>query len=603
MPRRLPLLAILLLQPALALAQPSGDLRARYQKSEHLIPMRDGVRLFTSVYAPRDTSRHHPILLNRTPYSVGPYGPDAYRSTLGPLGEDGYIVVSQDVRGRYRSEGHFVHMTPHKVTKGPADVDESTDTYDTVEWLVKRIPRNNGRVGLWGISYPGFFAAMGLIDAHPALKAVSPQAPQADWFMGDDTRHNGAFFLASTFNFMAACGMLGTGTSMSCGKPFDFGTTDGYRWFLELGPLSNVETKYFKGRSPGWTEFMEHGTYDAFWRARNILPHLKNIKPAVMTVGGWYDANNFYGALHVFLAIERQSPDTDNSIVIGPWSHGQWSVDAGIQLGQLRFGSETGREYRETMLLPFFAYHLKGQGQRPRVKAHVYQTGANQWRTFETWPPKATSTRQLYLAAAGGLGWDPPSNSGVDEYRSDPAKPVPSVPGQSTDMDPDYMAQDQRFVMGRPDVLVYRGDPLTEPVTVAGPVSPTLFVSTTGTDGDWIVKLIDVHPDGFQELVRGDVMRAKFRSSFEKPAPMVPGQVTQVDFVMPDVFHTFRPGHRLMVQVQSSWFPLVDRNPQRFVDIYRAKAEDFHAATVRVSRSAGQASRISLQVIPGGLTP
>ena len=597
---------LLALGPQRAAAQQPFDVKAHYQKYEYQIPMRDGVRLFTSVYVPRDTGQAYPVLLTRTPYSAAPYGLDAYPTHLGPgpgFAKEGYIFVTQDVRGRYHSDGHFVHMTPAKAPRGPTDVDESTDTWDTIDWLIKNVPHNNGRAGLWGISYGGFFATAGLIDAHPALKAVSPQAPQADWFLGDDTHHNGAFFLASTFNFMASCGRLGSGTSMSCGEGFDFGTTDGYQFFLSMGPLATAETKYFKGQSPGWTEMMDHGSYDAFWQARNILPHLTHVRPAVLTVGGWYDANNFYGALHVFESIERQSPGTDNAIVIGPWLHGQWARDEGSKAGQLSFGSKTGEQYQATMLTPFFEYHLKGKGPRPTAKVSVYETGSDRWRTFDTWPPKAASQRSIYLNAGGSLSSTPPSSAqGVDRYLSDPAKPVPSVGGKSTDMDPDYMAQDQRFVAGRPDVLFYRGEVLAEDVTIAGPVTPTLFVATTGTDGDWVVKLIDVHPDGFQELVRGDVMRAKFRDSFAKPQPMVPGATTQLDFTMPDVFHTFRPGHRMMVQVQSSWFPLVDRNPQQFIDIYRAKETDFQKATISVSRSGTHRSRISFGVLPN-LTP
>jgi len=575
-------------------------IRAHYEKREVSIPMRDGVKLFTAIYQPKDTSRTYPFLLTRTPYSVAPYGPDAYPGQLGPAPgfvASGYIFVSQDVRGRYRSEGHFVHMTPQKAIKrSVSDVDESTDTYDTIDWLLENVPRNNGRAGLWGISYSGFFAAAGLIDAHPALKAVSPQAPQADWFAGDDTHHNGAFFLTSTFNFMAVCGRLGTGTSMSCGKRFDFGTPDGYAFFLELGPLANADTKYFHGQVPGWTAMMEHGTYDGFWQARNILPHVRNVTPAVLTVGGWYDANNFYGALHLFETIEKQSPQTDNAIVIGPWYHGQWARDSGNAIGgeRLRFGSSTSVEYWHRMITPFFERHLKGGAKPERVKAYVFETGANRWRTFDTWPPNDGATRTIYLGAGKTLTTSVPKGTPNDfeEYVSDPARPVPFVPGQSTDMDPDYMAQDQRFSAGRPDVLVYQGEPLAQELTIAGPVSPSILVSSTGTDGDWIVKLIDVHPDGFQELVRGDVVRAKFRTSLEKPEPLVPGKVTKLDFEMADVLHTFAKGHRLMVQVQSSWFPLVDRNPQTFVDIYRAKAADFRRATMRVWRGSGVVVRV-----------
>ncbi|MEP6620243.1 MAG: CocE/NonD family hydrolase [bacterium] len=587
---------------------PPFDIRGHYQKYDYNIAMRDGVRLFTSVYVPRDTSRPWPLLLNRTPYSVGPYGADAYPRLLGPavgFAETPYIFVYQDVRGRNHSEGHFVHMTPHKDVKdGASDVDESSDTYDTIDWLVKHVAHNNGKVGLWGISYGGFYAAAGMIDAHPALKAVSPQAPQADWFLGDDTHHNGAFFLTSTFNFMAMCGRVGSGASMSCGPKFDFGTGDGYQFFLDMGSLANADTKYFRGQVPGWTEMMEHGTYDELWQRRNILPHVKGIKPAVLIVGGWYDANNFYGALHLFQTIEKQSPGTDNAIVIGPWSHGAWARDPGSELGVLRFGSNTGTEYREQVLLPFFEHYLKGKAPGRAMKAHVYETGADRWRDFAVWPPKAAASRSFYLGAKGTLAATPRPPLGADttdQYVSDPSHPVPFMPGPSTDMDRDYMAQDQRFSADRPDVLVYRGEPLADDMTIAGPVSPTLFVSSTGTDGDWVVKVIDVHPDGKQELVRGDVMRAKFRNSFEKPEPLVAGRVVRLDFTMPDVMHTFRAGHRVMVQVQGSWFPLVDRNPQTFVDIYRAKPSDFHEATQRVIRSASQASRVTFNVLPSAV--
>ena len=565
-------------------------LRERYSKREVDIAMRDGIKLHTVIYSPRTSQGPLPILFTRTPYSAGPYGPEGYARSVGPgpqFAAAGYHFVSQDVRGRYRSEGKFEHMTPNIRNKGPKDVDESTDTWDTIEWLIKNVEGNNGRVGLWGISYGGYFAAEGLIDAHPALKAVSPQAPQADWFMGDDTHHNGAFFLTSTFNFMNWCGRRGTGPSMTCGKGVDLGT-DGYRFFLDMGPLANAEAKYFKGESPGWTDMMEHGTYDAFWQARNILPHLVNVKPAVLTVGGLYDANNYYGAIKVFEAIARQSPATDNALVIGPWTHGQWAVDSGRVAGKLDFGSNTSKFYHETILLPFFEHHLKGSGRWQHPKAWVFETGTNTWRTFEVWPPREASPRSLYLAAGGQLGASPADegDKSAESWVSDPANPVPFVGSKSNDMDPDYMAQDQRFAESRPDVISYRGEVLQSPVTIAGAVRPELVVSTTGTDGDWVVKLIDVHPDGFQELVRGDVMRAKFRKSMEHPEALVPGEPTTLTFEMTDVLHTFLPGHRMLVQVQGSWFPLVDRNPQTFVDIYKARPEDFRAATQKVHRGS-----------------
>jgi len=603
------------LAPASALAQPlawpdSTFLQRHYSKTEVMIPMRDGVKLFTAIYAPRDQAHGHPILLTRTPYSARPYGPDHYPRYLGPgprFPEAGYIFVTQDVRGRYRSEGHFVHMTPNRAEyRGPQDVDETTDTWDTIDWLVKNVAGNNGRVGLWGISYGGYFAAEGMIRAHPALKAVSPQAPQADWFAGDDTHHNGAFFLTSTFNFMAACGRLGTGTAMTCGQPFQFPSEDGYQFFLQLGPLANVEQRYFKGQVPGWTMMMEHGTYDDFWKARTILPHLKDVKPAVLTVGGWYDANNFYGALHVFLSVERQSPATDNAIVIGPWSHGQWARDQGKTVGELDFGMSSSAFYQNGILFPFFEGHLKGSGFGPHPKAWVFETGGGRWRTFDAWPPKEAVTRSIYFGPGRTLSFSPPaagSDSGVEEWVTDPANPVPFVPGKSTDMDPDYMARDQRFASGRADVVSYRGEVLGEDLTIGGPVSPELYVSTTGTDGDWVVSLIDVHPDGFEELVRGDVIRAKFRNSLEKPEPLTPGQVTKVSLTMPDVFHTFRQGHRMEVRVQGSWFPLVDRNPQKFVDIYSAAEADFQVATQRLHRSPEARSRIVVNVVASRPVP
>ena len=565
--------------------------KEHYTKREVDIAMRDGITLHTSIYSPKTASGPVPILLTRTPYSSAPYGPDQFSPYQGPGPKfatgAGYHFVTQDVRGRYRSQGKFEHMTPNIRNKGPKDVDESTDTWDTIDWLVKNVANNNGRVGLWGISYGGYFAAEGLIDAHPALKAVSPQAPQADWFMGDDTHHNGAFFVASTFNFMAWCGRRGTGPSMTCAKGFDFGTDDGYKFFLELGPLGNAETRYFKGESPGWSDMMAHGNYDEFWQARNILPHLVNVKPAVLTVGGFYDANNYYGALTVFEAISKQSPATDNAIVIGPWTHGQWARDSGRAIDKLDFGANTSQYYHEKILQPFFEAHLRGNGRWQHPKAWVFETGTNTWRTFDAWPPTQAATRSIYLAAGGKLEASAgEGDKSAESWVSDPANPVPFVGGKTTDMNPDYMAQDQRFAAARPDVISYQGDVLQSPLTIAGPVRPELVVSTSGTDGDWVVKVIDVHPDGFQELVRGDVMRAKFRKSMEHPEAMVPDQPTTLTFDMPDVYHTFLPGHRMLVQVQGSWFPLVDRNPQTFVDIYKAKPEDFRVATQKVHRGS-----------------
>jgi hypothetical protein len=600
-----------------ASAQTAPRIEARYQKRELRIPMRDGKQLFTAVYTPRDTSRSYPIMLTRTPYSVGPYGPAAYPRGLGPsarFADESFIFVYQDVRGRFMSEGDFVHMTPWRGMVGAAATDESTDSYDTIEWVVKHIPHNNGRVGLWGISYPGFFTAAALVNAHPALKAASPQAPQADWFLGDDVHHHGAFLLASAFDFFTTSGLARPKPTTEHPHRFDFGTDDGYAFFLALGPLANADRKYIKGGAPFWNDMMAHGTDDAFWEARRVGPHLRNVTPAVLTVSGWYDANNLHGALIVHEAIARQSPATSNRIALGPWSHGQWSRGTGDALGDLRFGSKTSAFFRDSIEFPFFKYYLEGGDGNDLPPATAFETGTNRWRTFDSWPPKAATLKALYLHAAGALSLVEPLGSegdAFDQYVSDPAAPVPFLERHDTGMKPDYMAYDQRFMSARPDVLVYRSEPLASDLTIAGSVRPTLFVSTSGTDSDWIVKLIDVHPDsasndattnattaGFEELVRGDVMRGKFRNSYSHPEAFVPGKVEKVSFGMDDVLHTFKKGHRIMVHIQSSWFPLVDRNPQRFVDIYNAKPADFVKATERVFHSAVHPSSIELPVLP-----
>lgn len=611
--------AAILLISAAAGAQDSASVAAEYTKTEYRVPMRDGTHLFTVVYAPRRTNRRYPILMTRTPYSVGPYGPNAYPRSLGPsprFQQEGFIFVYQDVRGRFMSEGQFVNMTPWIGTAGARRTDESTDTYDTIDWLIKHIPNNNGRVGIWGISYPGFFAAAALVNAHPALKAVSPQAPQADWFMGDDVHHHGAFLLASAFNFFITAGRARPAPTTTWPPRFNFGTDDGYAFFLAMGPLSNADKLYLKGAAPFWNDMMTHDTYDAFWQARRIAPHLRGVTPAVLTVGGWYDANNLHGALLVHSSIATQSPATSNRIVVGPWSHGQWARGPGGSLGDLVFNTDAGPFFRDSIEFPFFEHYLEGTGTLALAPATMFETGTDQWRTFNAWPPR-TTTRSLYLEAGRRLSFARPSGSttvgpaSFDQYTSDPSHPVPFLEQPSTGMKPDYMAYDQRFAASRPDVLVYTSEPLTEDITIAGSVRPVLFVSTSGTDSDWIVKLIDVAPDtsghepaagtipgGFEELVRGDVMRGKFRDSYVHPRPFVPGRVTMVAFGMDDVLHTFRKGHRIMVQIQSSWFPLVDRNPQTFVQIYHAVPSDFQPATERVYRTASSPTHIDLPVLP-----
>lgn len=586
--------------PASAAISNSPDVSKSYASHDVDIAMRDGVKLHTVIVAPVDDGNSWPILLSRTPYGV-----DNRKSPLDPLfANAGYIFVFQDVRGRYGSGGKFLWMTPEHYPGGTG-IDESTDTFDTIDWLVRNLPHNNGRVGLIGISYGGFFAAAGAIDAHPALKAVSPQAPQTDWFVGDDLHHNGAFFLAGYFNFAALCGEAEI--PMICARHFDFDASDGYRFFLGLGPLPEFDRKIFHGRFPGWTETMAHGTDDSYWQARNLLPHLKALRPAVLSVGGWYDANDMYGSLHVFDAVRRQSPDTPVALVMGPWYHTQWSlsrVDDGHRIGALDFGAPTSVFFDEQIELPFFEHWLRGAPDPHLPAATVFDTGAKAWRRYAAWPPENVVKTPLYFAAGKTLSFSPGAQAAFDEYVSDPANPVPSTARVTMDMDRDYMAEDQRFAAARPDVLVYESEPLTSDVTVAGAVAPHLFVSTTGTDCDVVVKLIDVHPDsegkpmaGFEELVRGDVLRAKFRDNLEKPKPLVPGQVTPISFAMQDAFHAFKKGHRIMVQIESSWFPLIDRNPQSFVDIYKAQPADFRKATQLLYFGGTQASRLDLPVM------
>ena len=597
-------------------------IKANYTKYEYMIPMRDGVRLFTSVYAPKDDSKPYPVMLFRTPYSVRPYGVNSYKTRIGPsrrFAKDLFIFAYQDVRGRMASEGEFVNVRPHKTVKsGLSDIDESSDTYDTIDWFVKNIPNNNGRVGQWGISYPGFYTAMGAIDAHPALKASSPQAPVADWFIGDDFHHNGAFYLAHAFRFFWRFGKPVDEPTRNPPARFDFKTPDGYEFYLNIGPLTNLNEKYFKNEVPFWNEMSKHGSYDQYWKDRDLRPHLKNIRHAVMTVGGWFDAEDLFGPLKVYESIEKNSPEAFNMLVMGPWYHGQWASHDGDKMGHVPFNSKTSLFYREKIELPFFKHYLKGEakGEVDLPEAYVFETGTNLWRRYDAWPPKNLAGKTLYFREGGKLSFEPPETNDADafdEYVSDPAKPVPFIPNIAIGMTREHMLDDQRFAGTRTDVLVFQTDVLEADLTIAGPVTPSLFVSTTGTDSDWVVKLIDVYssdfPDpkpnpagvkmgGYQQLVRGEVMRGKFRDSFEEPKPFVPGRVTKVEYVMPDAYHTFRRGHRIMVQVQSSWFPLVDRNPQKFVDIYNAKKEDFQKATQRVYRSRRAPSAVRLRVLP-----
>lgn len=615
------LLLVALSCPAVAKAQEDAEVKAGYVKSEQMITMRDGVKLFTSIYVPKDTSTKYPIMLNRTPYSVAPYGPDLYKAALGPsplFQNERFIFVYQDVRGRLMSEGEFVDVRPHNPKKASAkDIDESTDTYDTIEWLVKNIPNNNGRVGMWGISYPGFYVSTGIIDAHPALKAASPQAPIADWFIGDDFHHNGALFLPHGFNFFSSFGLPRPKPTTEFPPRFQHGTPDGYRFFLDLGPLPNADKKYLKGQVAFWNEAMNHPNYDEFWKARNIRPHLRNIKPAVMTVGGWFDAEDLFGALNTYQSIEKASPGANNILVMGPWFHGGWARSDGDFLGNVTFGSKTSLYYRDNVELPFFSCLLKDKCEKKLPEALVFETGSNQWRMYDRWPVTNVEKKSLYLQANGRVSFDPPSDSSrvteeFDEYASDPGKPAPYINGIAIGMTREYMVDDQRFAATRPDVLVYETPVLQQNVTVVGPITASLYVSTTGTDSDYIVKVIDVFPNdtpdpepnptgvkmgGYQMLVRGEPMRARFRNSFENPEAMIPNKVTKVEFTMPDVNHSFLKGHKIMVQIQSTWFPLVDRNPQKFVDIYKATEADFQKATQRIYRSGRNPSQLMVNVL------
>jgi len=638
------LVSVLLLAPSLLQAQGRGAaavtaagvgrefVRENYTKFEYRIAMRDGVKLFTSVYVPKDVfsdGKAYPIMLQRTGYNVAPYGIDQYRATLGPsewFAREKFIFVYQDIRGRFQSEGDYVVIRPHKPVKsGPKDTDESTDTYDTVDWLVKNVPGNSGKVGMYGISQPGFYATAGMIDAHPALVAVAPQAPVTDYYMGDDSYHNGAFMLAHRFAFYQGFRLReGDPAPPQAPTPFQFGTPDGYNFYLEMGSLANADEKYFKHQQPLWNLNIDHTTYDEVWQSRAIWKHLTNIKPAVMLVGGWYDTEDPQGLLRQHEFMESHNPPAVDMLVMGPWNHGGFARGDGDRLGNINFGSKTGAYYREKIELPFFLYYLKGRGDGKFPKAYVFQTGTNQWRKFDTWPPAAAKPVTIYLDAKGRLSWRRPEEAAFDEYLSDPNKPVPYIVSLTVRVLGSYMTEDQRFAAARPDVLVYQSPVLDRDLSVWGPIAVDLKVSTTGTDSDFDVKVIDVYPGdapdynapapapaapggpaavpapslmgGYQQLVRGEPFRGKFRKSFERPVAFEPGKPDRITFPLPDVGHTFRAGHRVMVQIQSSWFPLTDRNPQKFMEIPKALSTDFVKATERVYYGGADGSRITIRV-------
>ncbi len=629
--------ALLIAIPAVRAQQAAPDpaaadyIRAHYTKYEYRIPMRDGVHLFTAVYVPKasafpDDQGPYPLLMDRTPYSVAPYGEDRYPAHLGPSDEfekSGYIFVYQDVRGRWMSEGNFVEMRPHiDVKKSPHDVDDSSDTYDTVEFLLKQVPNNNGKVGIWGISYPGFYTSASIIDSHPAIAAASPQAPMTDLFLGDDSYHGGAFMLSAGFGFYAPFFHPQENPVLPHPTiPFDFGTPDSYEFYLRAGNVANLD-KYFQGSPSLFDDQYKHDTYDDYWQSRDLSRHMKNVKCAVLVVGGWYDAEDLEGPYRTFYAIHKINPETPITLVEGPWVHGGWARSDGSHLGDVQFNAKTADYFRTNIQFPFFEHYLKGKG-RTLSEAIVFETGTNVWRRYDEWPPKAATPKTLYFHAGGKLSFDPPDETrSIDEYVSDPNHPVPFV-GYTTDTVPQrYMVDDQRFASYRPDVLVYETDPLSEDVTIAGPITPHLKVASSGTDSDFDVKLIDVYPEdypdpdpslngnkrilgapplrmgGYQQLLRGEPFRAKFRNSWERPEPLTPGKEAAINFAMPDLYHTFRRGHRIMVQVQSSWFPLTDRNPQTYTDIPYAKPEDFQKATEEIFHQKNAASGVEVLVLP-----
>ncbi|MEO7461906.1 MAG: CocE/NonD family hydrolase [Ferruginibacter sp.] len=612
------LTGISLLTTGIGYTQTAFVVKDNFTKTEVYIPMRDGVKLYTAIYTPKISSGPMPFLMERTPYSSGPYGDTLFPRRLGPnedLAKAGYIFVYQDVRGRYLSEGINLEVTPYlPVKKSKKDVDESSDTWDTIDWLLKNVKNNNGKVGIYGISYPGFYSTAALPGAHPALKAVSPQAPVTDEFIGDDANHNGAFFLMDNFSFMNYFGKPRTGPVKDYGKTvFPFGEKDMYRFFLELNTLDKTNAQpYFNDSSYIWNEYLQHDTYDAYWQARNIRPYLKNITIPTLVVGGWFDAEDLFGALQTYKSIETQSPVNKNYLVMGPWTHGAWASSDWNKYAALDFGSNTSKYFRDSLETPFFNYYLKGQGTFEASEASIFETGSNTWRHFKQWPPVNMVPTKYYFNEKGSLSTQATELRGSDEYLSDPNKPVPYTNGIFGSRNNDYMAEDQRFAGTRPDVLVYETGILENDVILAGNIVADLRVSLTGSDADFIVKLIDVLPDdepnfknaprgfqmaGYQRLVRAEVMRGKFRDSYVKPAPFIPGKITTVKINLNDVAHNFKKGHRIMVQVQSTWFPLVDRNPQQFMRIPDAKAEDFQKAFIKIYHDEANASRIVLPVL------
>jgi putative CocE/NonD family hydrolase len=582
----LPLVPLLLLGCASPVQEPA------YKKLEYRIPMRDGVKLHTVVYVPTHTSGKSPILLERTPYSAGPYGEQA----MSPQNfggsrkfiDAGYIFVQQDVRGRFMSEGKFEEIRPLRSLQGDAKAtDESTDAYDTAEFLLKNVPNNNGNIGVWGISYPGFYAACAAANSHPAIKAVSPQAPVSEWFFGDDVHHNGAFFLQDNFDFYFFFGLDMDKPAPRHPQLEGYGPrADAYKFFLEKSSPDDLERTYFKGRIPFWRDIIEHPNYDDFWKARSTPRYLKNVRAAVLTVGGWFDAENLYGAFDTYQHLRKLNPGLIQHFVVGPWSHGGWAGGTGQRYAGMDFGSATSTWFREEVEFPFFERHLRGIAGAKIPKAQLFNTGRNVWKSFAEWPPTDAKPSSLVLRDATPLG---PQK---DRYVSDPASPVPYQSGTIRGRNSTYTVADQSFVKDRPDVLTFAFPPQTGELTMAGAVEADLTFTTDATDLDFIVKVIDQYPadhptlGGQLRLVRAEVMPARFRASFETPTPLEPGKPQRVTVRLPDVFHTWRTGHRVVVQIQSSWFPLVARNPHVFGNPYKIPVSEYRKANVTVDLSS-----------------
>ncbi len=597
-----------------------------YIKKEIYITMRDGVRLFTAVYMPSDTTETHPILIKRTPYSCQPYGEDTLKAYWNSYQKayfrEGYIMVTQDVRGRYMSEGQFMDIRPFIANKKTnSDIDEASDTYDTIDWLVKNIAHNNGNVGVFGISYPGFYSTMAAASNHPALKAVSPQAPVTNWFIGDDFHHNGAFFAMDGFDFYTSFGEQHHVPVKEDHKKFDYYTHDNYKFYLETGTLKNL-AKLMTDTIPFWKDLYAHANYDDWWKARDARNATKNLQPAMLWVGGLFDAEDCWGAWNSYKAVEQNNPGKSfNKIVEGPWYHGQWESNDGHHLGNINFESNTAVWYQQNVEIPFFNYFLKHKGDISQIaEANIFITGANEWQKFGQWPPENKTDETLYLQPGGKLDGDKPSAAkSFSEYTSDPAKPVPYTEDVHFNRTRTYMTDDQRFASRRPDVLIFQSDTLRKDVTVTGNVIADLMTSISTTDADFVVKIIDVFPDylsynnvdiyaekdpelkypmgGYQMLIRGEIFRGRYRNSYENPAAFTPGKVEEVKFELPSIAHCFKKGHRIMVQIQSTWFPLADRNPQQFIDIYHCDDKHFIPSDIKIYHDAQYASRITLPVL------